>query len=257
MPRGDGCLGDPAGTVSKLTPRPVLVAPEPVEGVRGVAAGDRRAPPAARHSDGSRAASGFRWIIWRVRLLWFGYPANLPPLLALVPALERYAARYPLLLTCVTHPTAEIDAADDAAANHRAEPRLRVHFVPWSPIVMDTLVEHSDVVADPERLPQPRQAGEESQPPGQRRCMAAGFVIAHPLPAYAPYSAFAWIGEDLIEGLDWAIRHPREVRRAHRARAGFHRRQAFARGGRALLARRVRHEELGFAPWGTSISGCS
>jgi hypothetical protein len=37
------------------------------------------------------------------------------------------------------------------------------------------------------------------------------FVVAHPLPAYAPYAAFAWIGEDLCQGIEWAIRHPREV----------------------------------------------
>ena len=37
------------------------------------------------------------------------------------------------------------------------------------------------------------------------------FVVAHPLPPYAPYGEFAWLGEDLCQGIDWAIRHPREV----------------------------------------------
>ena len=36
-------------------------------------------------------------------------------------------------------------------------------------------------------------------------------MVAHPLPAYAPYAAFAWIGEDLCQGVEWSIRHPREV----------------------------------------------
>ena len=30
--------------------------------------------------------------LWRVRLLWFGYPANLPPLLELIPAWRRSLA---------------------------------------------------------------------------------------------------------------------------------------------------------------------
>ena len=40
---------------------------------------------------------------------------------------------------------------------------------------------------------------------------AGRLVVAHPLPAYQPYAKFAWVGEDLRAGLEWAIRHPREV----------------------------------------------
>ena len=37
------------------------------------------------------------------------------------------------------------------------------------------------------------------------------FVVAHPLPAYAPYADFCRISEDIVGGIDWALRHPREV----------------------------------------------
>ena len=36
-------------------------------------------------------------------------------------------------------------------------------------------------------------------------------MVAILLPAYAPYAGFAWVGEDLCQGLEWAIHHPREV----------------------------------------------
>ena len=197
-----------AGTVRDLTPRPVLVAPEPVEGVRGApqAIAARRLP---RPLAWLARRIGLSMDHWRVRLLWFGYPANLPPLLALVPALERYADRYPLLLTCVTHPAAEIDAlmTPQRTSEHS---RFRVHFVPWSPIVMDALVEHSDVVLIPSDY---RDPVKQAKSPNRLVTGVHGgrFVVAHPLKAYAPYAGFAWVGEDLIDGLDWAIRHPREV----------------------------------------------
>ena len=197
-----------AGTVRKLTARPVLVAPEPVEGVRGVpqAIAARRLPaPLAWLA----RRVGLSVDHWRVRLLWFGYLQNLPPLLALVPALERYAAKYPLLLTCVTRPHPEIDALMTPQRT-REDSRLRVHFVPWSPVVMDAVVEHCDVVLIPSEY---RNPVKQAKSPNRLVTGLHGgrFVVGHPLQAYAPYAGFAWIGEDLVEGLDWAIRHPREV----------------------------------------------
>jgi hypothetical protein len=91
-----------ASSVRKLTSRPVIVAPEPCEGSRGAPqAFATRRPPAPLAWLARRI--GLSEDLWRVRVLWFGYPANLAPLLALMPALENLARRYPLTLTCVTH----------------------------------------------------------------------------------------------------------------------------------------------------------
>jgi hypothetical protein len=194
-----------ADTVKKLTARPVLVAPEPVEGLRGaphaIAARRLRRPVAwlARRV-------GLSLDHWRVRLLWYGYAQNLPPLLELIPALEAYARQYPVLLTCVTSPAAEI-AQLMTPARTRDDSRLRTHFVPWSPVVMDLVIEQSDLVLIP------RAPGRPAKSPNRLVAGLHGgrFVVAQPLPAYAPYQDFAWIGEDLVAGIDWAIRHPREV----------------------------------------------
>jgi hypothetical protein len=197
-----------ATTVRSLTGRPVLVAPEPVEGLRGVpqAIAARRLP---RPVAWLARRVGLSMDHWRVRLLWFGYLQNLPPLLELVPALEKYAARYPLLLTCVTRPVAEIEALMTPARTSE-QSRFRVHFIPWSPVVMDAVVEQSDVVLIPSDY---RNPVKQAKSPNRLVTGLHGgrFVVAHPLRAYAPYAGFAWIGEDLVEGLDWAIRHPREV----------------------------------------------
>jgi hypothetical protein len=197
-----------AQTLRKFTSRPVHIAPEPIEGNRGqpqaIAARKLAAPLAwlARRI-------GLTTDLWRVRLLWFGYPANLAPLIELIPGLEALSRHYPVLLTCVTNPVPEIGGLLTPARTH-PEARFRVHFVPWSPFVLDEAIGYSDVVLIPSDY---RNPVKQAKSPNRLVAGLHGgrFVVAHPLPAYAPYAAFTWIGEDLCAGLEWAIRHPREV----------------------------------------------
>ena len=127
-----------AETLRKLTSRPVRVAPEPSEGERGAPqAFVARKPPAPLGWLARRI--GLSSDLWRARLLWFGYPANLPPLLELIPALEALARRHPLMLTCVTSPVAEINALMTPART-RESSALRVQFIPWSPLAMPGII---------------------------------------------------------------------------------------------------------------------
>jgi hypothetical protein len=198
-----------AGTLRGFTERPVHVAPEPTEGERGAPqAFVTRKPPGALAWLARRI--GLSDDLWRVRLLWFGYPANLAPLLELVPSLEALARRHPLMLTLVTTPVAEIRALLATPQYTRESSPLRIQFVPWGPLVLPNVMEVNDIVLVPSAWRDPvRQAKSPNR-------LVSGlhggrFVVAHPLPAYAPYAAFSWIGEDLCEGVEWAIRHPREV----------------------------------------------
>jgi hypothetical protein len=195
-----------AQKVRAFTSRPVLVAPEPTEGSRGapqaIAVRKVRAPLAwlARRV-------GLSMDQWRVHLLWFGYPQNLPPLVALLPALENLARRQPLLLSLVTNPTPEIA---DLLKSSGEESRLRLQFARWSPAMMDSMIASADVVLIPSDY---RNPVKQAKSPNRLVAGLHGgrFVVAHPLPPYAPYAEFAWLGEDLCAGIDWAIRHPREV----------------------------------------------
>ena len=191
-----------------LTSRAVHVAPEPSEGERGEPqAFIARQPPAALGWLARRI--GLSSDLWRVRLLWFGYPQNLPPLLELVPALEALARRHPLMLTCVTSPVAEMSELMSEART-RDSSALRVQFIAWSPLAMPGLIASSDMVLIPSDY---RDPVKQAKSPNRLVAGVHGgrFVVAHPLPAYAPYAAFAWIGEDLCQGVEWAIRHPAEV----------------------------------------------
>jgi hypothetical protein len=85
-----------------------------------------------------------------------------------------------------------------------------VRFVQWTPFVTDSVLAGADVVLIPSEYRNPIK---QAKSPNRLVTGLHGgrFVVAHPIPAYAPYAEFAWIGEDLCAGLDWAIRHPREA----------------------------------------------
>lgn len=197
-----------AQRLRRLTSRPVHVAPEPSEGERAVPqAYVARKPPAPL--DWLARRIGLSSDLWRARLLWFGYPQNLPPLLELIPALEALARRHPLMLTCVTSPVAEMSELMSEARTRDSSP-LRVQFIAWSPLAMPLIIQANDMILIPSDY---RDPVKQAKSPNRLIAGVHGgrFVVAHPLPAYAPYAAFAWIGEDLCQGVQWAIRHPREV----------------------------------------------
>ena len=197
-----------AETLRKLTSRPVRIAPEPAEGERAAPqAFVTRRPPAPLAWLARRI--GLSDDLWRVRLLWFGYPANLPPLLEMLPQLEALARRYPLMLTIITTPFAELNALLTPERTSESSP-FRLNFVPWNPLAVPKAIEANDIVLIPSAW---RNPVKQAKSPNRLVSGLHGgrFVVAHPLPAYAPYAAFSWLGEDLCQGVEWAIRNPDEV----------------------------------------------
>jgi hypothetical protein len=195
-------------TVARFTQRPVFVAPEPYEGARGTPqVFTARAP---RGPIGWLARRiGLPQDLWRMRLLWFGYAMNLPPLMGMLPALDRLARRHPMLLTLVTRPFAELPQVMTPERSGESS-ALQVRFREWQPNVMDAALAAHDVVLIPSAY---RDPVKQAKSPNRlvAGLHAGRLVVAHPLRAYAPYADFAWIGEDLCAGIEWAIRNPRDA----------------------------------------------
>jgi len=42
---------------------------------------------------------------------------------------------------------------------------------------------------------------------------AGRFTVAHPIPSYEELRDYCWVGESIVEGLDWLLRHPQEALR--------------------------------------------
>ena len=139
-----------------------------------------------------------------LKLLWFGHAVNLDTLNPLLPRLAEFARRQPLTLNVVTLlPNGKADLDKIVPAG------LSVNYTPWSVeatreaiaacdiVVIPVLASQYKIAKSPNRLLEPLWAGR--------------MVVAGPLPAYQPFGDSAWVGENLIEGLQWAIDNPQEV----------------------------------------------
>ncbi|HVB48531.1 MAG TPA: methyltransferase domain-containing protein [Burkholderiales bacterium] len=193
-----------AAAIGEYTDRPVVTARDPFEGPRG------QAKPVARSQRRWRRRLGLgAQAQARVRMLWFGYPVNLDSLPAMVEQLAPVSRKQPISLQVVTMPG--FGAAEYCAElNSRPRHDIRAEFLPWSRDRVWNLMAECDVVAIPSLQDQLTKA--VKSPNRIVEAIRAGrFVIAHPLPAYREFERFAWIGEDLGQGLRWALNHPEEV----------------------------------------------
>jgi tetratricopeptide (TPR) repeat protein/SAM-dependent methyltransferase len=139
-----------------------------------------------------------------LKLMWFGHAVNLDTLAAFLPQLANYSKTQALTLNIVTTlPNGVADLAKFVPVG------LNVTYTPWSVeatqqamqtcdlVVIPTLTSDTKKVKSPNRLLEPLWAGR--------------FVVAGQLPSYLPFGDSAWVGDNLIQGLDWAINHPQEV----------------------------------------------
>jgi len=151
-----------------------------------------------------------------IKLLWFGHPVNFDTVADMIPKLAGLSRSTPLSLDVVSDPANNNIRAflDQASAQHR--PGLTTRFTAWSPettwqalgdcdlVVVPSLPSAKKMVKSPNRVVEPLRAGR--------------FVVAYPLPSYAELGDFIWLGENMAEGVQWAINNRTEVH--HRIEAG-------------------------------------
>lgn len=145
----------------------------------------------------------------RLKLLWFGNTANLPYIRSLVPSLAHFASSKPCRLTILAQDEPVIGSwvqkinADFAQA-------LQVCFIPWSLERMQAALCECDLVLLPSDPSDPRKSGASANRIAEA-LNAGRFVVASPLPSYLQFKEMAWVGHDLIEGIEWALMHPEKV----------------------------------------------
>lgn len=140
-----------------------------------------------------------------LQLLWFGHAVNIDTLAQFLPQLARYAEQQPLQLNVVTLlPNGKADL------DRLVPPGLAVTYTPWSVQAMRQALADCDLVVIPVLASQFKAA---KSPNRLLEPLWAGrLVVAGPLPAYRPFGDSAWVGEDLVEGIAWALDNPEEVR---------------------------------------------
>ena len=144
----------------------------------------------------------------RVRLLWFGHPTNFDTLFAMMPSLVEFSRERSAELHVVSTNMSNILGAL-AQVSRKHEPRLSTHFTAWSPdatwqalhacdaVLIPSLPGDSKLVKSPNRIIESIRRGR--------------FVSAFPLPSYQPFANYAWLGDNVLDGIRWAIIHPREA----------------------------------------------
>jgi hypothetical protein len=168
-----------------------------------------------------------------LRLAWFGVFG--PPLRAFIEGhfsgIARRLAPRALEIVFVTEPGQAELVAEMGASLRETHPGCSLRFVPWSSEAVAREVTNADLVV----LPQDA-ATDWGRVKSHNRLVEAlrggRFAVASPIPAYQELAGCAWVGEDLADGVEWALAHPGEVLRRIAA-------------GQALVEQRFSPERIG------------
>jgi glycosyltransferase involved in cell wall biosynthesis len=145
----------------------------------------------------------------RVELLWFGHSSNLPYLESSLENLIRIATRRRCRLTVVAEDGIGVREWTEDLRTPRA-PGLETRFIPWSLEAMPIALRECDLVILPSDPSDPIKAGASANRLAE--ALSAGrFPVASPLPSYLPFAEAAWVGQDLVRGIEWALANPGEV----------------------------------------------
>jgi hypothetical protein len=166
----------------------------------------------------------------RLGLLWFGHPTNLQYLVSCLNSLAQFATQRPCGLTLLTEGEAGAEKVTQDI-NTRFAPALQARFEEWTLESMASLLLKSDLVLIPNDPSNPLKAGVSANRIAET-FRAGRFPVASPMPSYLPFSDCAWLGEDLTEGIRWALENPGEVR-------------ARIRRGQALVKEQFAAEKIG------------
>jgi len=140
-----------------------------------------------------------------------GGGTSVASIVELAPQLERLGREIPLALRCLCAAGTALDALVEEL--HENDPdSLRLSIEAFSPIALAHALAACDLVL----LPGPSRAHLSAL---LAALHAGRFALSHPDPGYEDLAEFAWTGNDLAEGIRWALTHPLDVlERLHRAK---------------------------------------
>lgn len=137
-----------------------------------------------------------------LKLCWFGHPTNLKTLAA-VSSLTG--------LNASLHVVTELSPGAQDMLNTIAAQGIfsELKATPWSLPAQHAALDECDLAIIPS-LPGPKTQVKSSNRLVET-LRAGRFAVAHPLPAYQALADYAWVGENLREGIAWSLAHPQEA----------------------------------------------
>lgn len=148
----------------------------------------------------------------RPRLAWFGRLGEVNRAMCEKELLRlaESACDRPLALEVVAQPEARQTVEDIGQRLRRVHRDFLLSFTAWSIAATEAAISRCDFVW----LPQDSRSA-WGRVKSHNRLVAAirggRLALASPIPAYQELAAYAWVGEDLAQGLDWALRNPGEA----------------------------------------------
>ena len=144
----------------------------------------------------------------RLNLLWFGHPSNLRFLEPWINVLIEQGPK-PCRLTVVTEDGFGVKEAA-AGLNAQLAPSFEMVFVNWSLEATRRELERCDLAILPSDPADARKSGASANRLAEV-LQAGRFAVASPLHSYLAFSQMAWVGENLLQGLQWSLANPGEV----------------------------------------------
>ena len=175
----------------------------------------------------------------RLRLLWFGHHLNLRYLDMWLEGLVRFARELPCRLTIVSEAGAGAEQVTQQV-EARFGPALEARFIEWSLDAMAGALRRTDLVLIPSDPSDTLKAGVSANRIAES-LRAGRFAIASPVPSYQAFAEAAWLGQDVSEGIRWALANRIEVRTR-------------IRRGQALVAEKFAPDRIG-AQWRKLLEG--
>jgi hypothetical protein len=95
--------------------------------------------------------------------------------------------------------------------NHHHGGRCRAKFIEWSPASTRRALHGCDLAVVPGD-PKLRKTAVKSPNRVVEILRAGRFAVAYSIPSYTEFAGYAWIGEDVVAGIAWAMQNRNEVR---------------------------------------------
>lgn len=196
-----------AERVRQFTNTPITVIGDPLESPRGEIKIFNKLSKVQSILQNTLLPKG--WLQQRLVIAWYGNSVNWHDLQNALPSISTLGRQQPFTLKIITTPTRDIQTYVNGY-NAQDNPASRLELLPWNQDTVWQDVSDAHLVIIPSNINDNKKIVKTAN-----RLIEAlnlgRFVIANPVPAYLEYQNYAWVGDNLLDGIEWAISNPQQV----------------------------------------------
>lgn len=143
-----------------------------------------------------------------LQLLWFGHAGNLDSLQAMIPQLLPLSQQIQLKLHLITSADQGIASAC-TAFNQQHGQQFKLRFSEWSLKTLSQGLKQADIVLIPTLAKDTKLIKSHNRL--VEALWAGRFVVAQPIPSYQEFAQWAYVEQDIVAGIEWALQNSAQV----------------------------------------------